>query len=769
MSETIEITGNQENNNNAKWKPFVGTEVDKLIKYKGFTDSQDKINNAGEKIIDETYQILEMCGNPNDQSIVETGLVLGYVQSGKTLSFTSLTAMARDNNFQIVIIIAGTSTSLSEQSYKRMLKDLQIDERRDRKWKILKNPENPNHRSSIQDSLEKWQDATLSREKCSTVLITVMKQTHRLQNLINVMRSLDLANVPTLIIDDESDQASLNTRARANAKAGDSVNEGDASTIYRRINNLREVFPHHTLLQYTATPQANLFINMWDRLSPNFIKLLTPGVGYTGGGTFFINNDNLVQQIPNNEIPTNQNQVVQIPESLLSALRIFFLGVVVGEINDDQFNRTMLIHPSRLTADHNDYFNWINDVIGSWTRLLESSDTEEKERIFQEFKISYNDLSLTVDNLPDFEGLREGNKLLHAIKYTRSMLVNASRGKTPQIPWRESYSWILVGGQAMDRGFTVEGLTVTYMPRSLATGQIDTTLQRARFFGYKGGYIGFCRVWLDSSNISAYIAIIEHEEDVRRRLLDYAKNNKHLNDWERQVVKNRMLRLTRPNIIFDGLDRDYFGSEWFSIRAPHDTDRLILENREIISEFISRNLHDFNQDSGHQERTSTQKHLQSELSISEVLEYLLSKLKFTKESDSQTFSSLQGVLASYSTDNPDEECLVYIMSSEKVGDEVLQSVRKRQLKSNDEVQQYFQGPNPAKKGVERGEIYPGDRNIKNTEKLTIQIHRLQLVDEDGNNILDENEKSIYEDVPSVTVWIPESIGKDIIRQPENTL
>ena len=769
MSETIEITGNQENNNNAKWKPFVGTEVDKLIKYKGFTDSQDKINNAGEKIIDETHQILEMCGNPNDKSIVETGLVLGYVQSGKTLSFTSLTAMARDNNFQIVIIIAGTSTSLSEQSYKRMLKDLQIDERRDRKWKILKNPENQNHRSSIQDSLEKWQDPTLSREKCSTVLITVMKQTHRLQNLINVMRSLDLANVPTLIIDDESDQASLNTRARANAKAGDSVNEGDASTIYRRINNLREVFPHHTLLQYTATPQANLFINMWDRLSPNFIKLLKPGAGYTGGSTFFINNDNLVQQIPNNEIPTNQNQVVQIPESLLSALRIFFLGVVVGEINDDQFNRTMLIHPSRLTADHNDYFNWINDVIGSWTRLLESSDTEEKERIFQEFKISYDDLSLTVENLPDFEDLREGNKLLHSIKYTRSMLVNASRGKTPQIPWRESYSWILVGGQAMDRGFTVEGLTVTYMPRSLATGQIDTTLQRARFFGYKGGYIGFCRVWLDSSNISAYIAIIEHEEDVRRRLLDYAKNNKHLNDWERQVVKNRMLRLTRPNIIFDGLDRDYFGSEWFSIRAPHDTDRLILENREIISEFISRNLHDFNQDSGHQERTSTQKHLQSELLISEVLEYLLSKLKFTKESDSQTFSSLQGVLASYSTDNPDEDCLVYIMSSEKVGDEVLQSVRKRQLKSNDEVQQYFQGPNPAKKDVERGEIYPGDRKIKNTEKLTIQIHRLQLVDEDGNNILDENEKSIYEDVPSITVWIPESIGKDIIRQPENTL
>lgn len=769
MSEQIEITGNQENNNNAKWQPFVGTETEKLIEYKGFVNSQGKIDDSGHKIIDETYRILEMCSNPNDNATAETGLVLGYVQSGKTLSFTTLTAMARDNNFQIVIIIAGTSTPLSEQSYKRMLKDLQIDERRDRKWKIIKNPKNQNHLNSIQDSLEKWEDPTLPRVKCSTVLITVMKQTHRLQNLINVMRNLDLSNVPTLIIDDESDQASLNTRARANARAGESVNEGDASTIYRRINSLREVFPHHTLLQYTATPQANLFINIWDRLSPNFIKLLTPGSGYTGGRTFFVEKDNLVQLIPNNEIPTNHNQVTQIPESLLSALRIFFLGVVIGEMIGDQFNRTMLVHPSRLTADHNDYFNWINDVVGSWTRLLESDDIDEKERLSQDFRLAYNDLSLTVDNLPDFEDLLDGNKLLHAIKYTRSMLVNASRGKTPQIPWRESYSWILVGGQAMDRGFTVEGLTVTYMPRSLATGQIDTTLQRARFFGYKGGYIGFCRVWLDSQNISAFEAIIEHEEDVRRRLIDYADNNRHLNDWERQVVKDRMLRLTRPNIIYDNLDRDYLGSEWFYIKAPHDTDRYIRENNVIINEFSNRNFHEFNIDSGHENRTSNQKHLYAKIPIKSTLENLLGKLKFTKESDSQTFSSLQGLLTSYSNENPDEECLVYIMSAEKVGDEILQPIRKRRLKANDEVQQYFQGPNPAKKGFERGEIYAGDRSIRDTEKLTIQIHKLQLVDENDNDILDTNGNIIYQDVPSITIWIPESIGKDIIRQPDNAL
>ncbi len=73
--------------------------------------------------------------------------------------------------------------------------------------------------------------------------------------------------------------------------------------------------------------------------------------------------------------------------------------------------------------------------------------------------------------------------------------------KTPSIRWNDFYSHILVGGQAMDRGFTVEGLTVTYMPRSLGTGQVDTTLQRARFFGYKGSYLGFCSVWLDQPTL----------------------------------------------------------------------------------------------------------------------------------------------------------------------------------------------------------------------------------------------------------------------------
>jgi hypothetical protein len=765
MSETVEITGAR-NTNNAKWQPYQGEEIDGLIKTKGFVDTTGNINATGERIIDETFRIMEMCGNPTTSISNDTGLVIGYVQSGKTLSFTSLAALANDNNYQIIIIIAGTSIPLSDQSFDRMKKDLRFETRFDRKWTIIKNPGTQEDGDTIQMKLEQWADSTFPKENCSTILLTVMKNGSRLRNLTDLLRTVNLNNVPTLIIDDEGDQASLNTRASANANEGTPVNEGEVSTIYRRINDLRNIFPNHTFLQYTATPQANLFINIMDRLSPNFIKLLTPGADYTGGNTLFIQNPNLVREIPALQIPTNHNPIHEPPESLLYSLKIFFLGVVAGEIKRDQRNRSMMVHPSRLTGAQNIFYNWIRNVCESWKRLLASEDEEDKRELLAEFKEAYNDLHLTVGNeLPSFEELTS-NRLIHTIKNTRIMEINASRGKTPPIRWSDFYSHILVGGQAMDRGFTVEGLTVTYMPRSLGTGQVDTTLQRGRFFGYKGSYLGFCRVWLDAPTITAFREIIEHEEDVRQRLEAFDVNNTPLDEWNREVVLNQILNLTRPNVIYNDLDRDYFGEEWFIVKAPHDTDNLIPQNKNVINDFIVGNQAHFAQDNGHAQRTEEQKHLLAELPLSACLTNLLNKLKFTRESDSQTFSSLRGVIAGYLQENPNENCLVYIMSG-KSTTPITQTIRQRRLNENgsNTIKQLFQGKNPKTGTV----IYPGDREIKNENLVSIQIHRLHLKDSEGNNIVDENGNTLYDDVPTIAIWFPENIGKDIIRQPDNTL
>lgn len=414
MTEIIEI---QNNNTNGEWQPFVGDETIELLRSKGFANADKTPNESGERVLNETYRIMQVCGNPNNPTNNETGIVIGYVQSGKTLSFTTLTALARDNNYQVVIVIAGVSTNLVNQSTQRLSNDLRLNTRFDRKWTLLQNPSRTQDAEIIETTLAQWADPTFPIDRCRTLLITVMKNTSHLNNLVNILQGQNLQGVPTLIIDDEGDQASLNTRARWAARQGidvENLSENQVSTIYRRITALRSIFPHHTFLQYTATPQANLFINIMDRLSPNFIKLLTPGLEYTGGIDFFRNNPNLIVEIPANEISTNNNQLFEIPESLKSALRIYFLGVVAGEINKDQRNRTMLVHPSRLQGDHSDFTNWIRNTCNSWQRLLSGNDDEDRRELLHEFQTSYYQLQQTVPNLQSFADLT-GTNLIHAI------------------------------------------------------------------------------------------------------------------------------------------------------------------------------------------------------------------------------------------------------------------------------------------------------------------------------------------------------------------
>lgn len=756
MSEVIEIL---DDSITSSWNPFIGDETMGLLSSNpNFVDPSRNLNQAGQRVLDETYRIMQVCGNPHSPENNETGIVIGYVQSGKTLSFTTLTALARDNNYRIVIIIAGTSTTLFEQSTNRLRKDLRLDIRYDRKWTLIPNPSEVQHQETILTALAQWSDPEFPKERCRTLLLTVMKQKNHLSNIAEVLEGLNLNGVPTLIIDDEGDQASLNTLARRAARQGidiEALTENDVSAIYRKITKLKALFPHHTFIQYTATPQANLFINIVDRLSPNFIKLLTPGEDYTGGVIFFREEPFLISEIPSSDLPTPNHPLQEPPASLLSALQIFFLGVVAGELMQDQRNRSMLVHPSRLRDDHNQYADWVRSICNSWRRILAGHDSSERHLLLADFKVAYDDLARTVNNLLPFETLSD-IKLIHAITYTPIVEVNTRLSATPHINWQDSYSWILVGGQSMDRGFTVEGLTVTYMPRNIGVGNVDTVQQRARFLGYKRGYLGYCRVYLDRVTIDTYNSIIEHEENVREQLEDFDINNKQLNSWDREVILDQMLNLTRANILYDNLDRDTFGDEWFRINAPHDTVELIESNKSILFEYL-RPIHTlFREDEGHVNRTQEQKHLVARLSLQDCLNNLLNRLKFTRESDSSSYSSLRGIFRRYLIDNPNEECLLYLMSARNLDD---WTRRIRRLNGNDEILQLFQGKQPTKDTPQFkiGDIYPGDSEIKNSDLISIQIHLLNLRGTDFN------------DVPTVAIWVPERAGADVVRQPDNRL
>ncbi len=387
------------------------------------------------------------CIPPQGPADSTTGLVLGYVQSGKTMSFTTVAALARDNGYPMVIVITGISNPLLDQSTRRLEQDLRLQD--NRKWRLFRNPK-VDDGQSIADVLAAWRDQRLADHRRKTVLITVLKSTTNLHNLNRVLQQLDLTSTPVLVIDDEADQAGLNTR----------VGQGAQSTTYQRLVTLRQNLPHHAYLQYTATPQAPLLINIIDVLSPRFAELLTPGEDYVGGETFFEQNPNLVRVIPAAEIPSRSNRLQHVPPSLLVALRLFFLGVAAGfALGHDQQrgrrNRSMLVHPSRETAGHGQFYHWITQVRQQWLDMLSlPMDDPERAAFIEAFQPEYQDLRATTPDLPDFDTLAE--ELKYSIRQTMLLEVNA-RPITPQPDWKDSYPWILVGGQAMDRGLYGRG------------------------------------------------------------------------------------------------------------------------------------------------------------------------------------------------------------------------------------------------------------------------------------------------------------------------
>jgi hypothetical protein len=713
------------------WAPQIGDETELLLE-------QFPPDNR-QSMRDEAVAVLSRCVPPTAPGGRETGLVVGYVQSGKTMSFTTVSALAQDNRYRMIIVITGTKTNLFRQSTERLLQDLRLPEI-GRKWKHFANP---NLRGtalrSIESALQRWEDESVPEADRQTVLITVMKNVTHLNNLIQLLSSLDVESVPMLVIDDEADQAGLNTM----------VKQGAESSTYQRLLSLRRSLPHHTFLQYTATPQAPLLINIIDALSPSFAEVLTPGQSYRGGQTFFEHQPaDLIRIIPDGQIPTNDNILTEPPESLLEAMRVFFLGVAAGmRPGASPRNRSMMVHPSVRTLQHEDFFRWVDAAMRRWQAILaEPEDEPDKQELTIEFTESYEDLAQTVPDLPAFEKLV--GLLPRAIRETVPIEVN-TRGnrRTPPVEWHQDYSHILVGGSSLERGYTVEGLTVTYMPRGRGVGNADTIQQRARWFGYKADYLGYCRVYLSAGTAQAYRAYTEHEDDIRNRLREHALTGRPLRDWKRAFLLDTALRPTRNNVL--GLDymQSVYSNRWFEPDAPHDSQDAVAENRQVVTQFISR--YEFAADTGDSRRQPHMKHsVVSSVPLRDAYENLLTKLRITRSTDSTPFTGLLLQLERYLENNPAATCTVYQMSPDKV--------RERSVNEDDEIRNLFQGAYPDTKG----EIYRGDRYVRADGELTIQIHNLRVLSAGERQIVSDN-------VPAIAVWVPSAMSSDWLVQNQN--
>jgi len=568
-STTVRPIDDQDQNSTTTWIPDLGGTELSIFHKKQERPNGRVAPEEMARVLSKSSGILSRCIDPSGRSPQQTtSLVVGKVQSGKTLSFTSLIALAHDNGFGLVVLLAGTKNILSTQSLARLESSLgDTSDTKATNWIFAVNPSSKTSSGTqFKNSLERWKRNKADPNARRVCVAVLLKEKTNLPNFADLLNQMNLTDVPTLIIDDEADQASLNTRAQQNLKKKTTL----TSKIYREILSVRSKLPRHSYVQYTATPQSTLLLAIADTLNPDTVFLLKPGSGYTGGETFFRENSPYLEIIPASDLLSQRGPAsTAAPESLVKAFAAFIYGSALELFRTHNKEvRSMMIHPSHENFYHREYERHATTLRDEWmmglsnvnVRTVIHQSLEDGRRIIQK--------TFSTEILPSVAQLEpQITKVLENLEVRE---VNFTPAGREEIKWNTSPFWCVVGGANLDRGFTVEGLTVTYMPRPLGgSGNADTMQQRARFFGYKGGYLQYCRVFLESGLKQAFDDYVTHENSLHTQLEKI--EGKSLNEWRRIFVLDRAMQLTRKNVI--GIETEQVVFEgWRSARHLHDAD-----------------------------------------------------------------------------------------------------------------------------------------------------------------------------------------------------
>ena len=529
-------------------------------------------SDAKDSIINEAADILGHCIKAGDKGNI-TNIAVGYIQSGKTLSFTTLTALAADNGYRMIIYLTGTKTNLQSQTAERLKSDLNLVF--SRTYKIYTDLKDKTLTNNINNFL-KLSDKIL--------LLPILKHYVHINTLAGILENCkdSLENKGVLIIDDEADQSSFNTHAKAFAKNNKKNKEDDYSKTYGSIIHLKRAVPNHSYIQYTATPQAAFLIDNMDILSPKYYTVLSPGKGYTGGKVFFKDRiSELIVNIPDSDVPTKSNVLTQMPESLKDALMEFLVSVAICVyIEKKQQFLSMMIHIDGTHEKNETYHKWTTFKIQSWLDIITSEDGDPgKSAIIESFNDAYNKITKYLNDAPSFSEVKK--YLKEVLIDTKLHLVQSNQEK--EIKWDSNTSHILVGADMLNRGFTIEKLSMTYMPRhAKGKSTADTIEQRCRFFGYKSSYIDICRVYLPIKSINDYVDYVDHEEALRISLKE-CKSIEEFTKNPKSMLIAKSLNPTRTNILSKELIRNQLRG-WKQLRTILCRD----ENKPIFQNFLSK-------------------------------------------------------------------------------------------------------------------------------------------------------------------------------------
>jgi hypothetical protein len=478
-------------------------------------------------IDDASSKIVGLLQPPGLGEFETRGLVLGHVQSGKTANFTAVISKAADVTYRLFIVLSGLHNTLRAQTQQRL--DAELVRLNPNSWVSLTDTEHDFGHLPLRA------DALITQEAHQRILAVVKKNSARLRRLRNWLRSANptvLRSCPVIVIDDEADQASLNA-----AKY-----EEERTKINELIVEILSILPKHAYIGYTATPFANVLVDPTqaeDLYPRDFIVDLPKPSRYFGPEKIFGRNPleyddqdepddglDMIRRVTDSEVPHLRPQKVADRESfepslvtsLERAIRYFWMATAARRTRGQGGEHSsMLIHTSMLTRVHDLFAPMVSDFRVSVLDHLSTDEARELSRFRDIWEDEIHRTRPDPDYGPtDFDALREH---LEAVVSDTLVCIENNRSLSRLDYSGEDRIRVVIGGNTLSRGLTLEGLVVSYFVRS--SGAYDTLLQMGRWFGYRDGYADLPRIWMTSELERHFRDLALVEEEIRRDIRRY--------------------------------------------------------------------------------------------------------------------------------------------------------------------------------------------------------------------------------------------------------
>jgi hypothetical protein len=504
-------------------------------------------------VLHSSSQILGLLSSPAVDKFGSRGLVLGYVQSGKTTNFISTIAQAADVGYRLIIVLSGVTNNLRKQTQERLESSLTGTNSQNWHWLT----------SADSDFNESNNAHMLLANSGLRVIAVVKKNNSRLKRLKKWLESAPVAvrqGLPVLIIDDEADQATVNSHKLINRQT--EINKTITSMLKE------ECLPKNAYLGYTATPFANILSDAKDQtqLFPrDFIYPLKRSAKYFGAEQLFgrdpidesdqeiVAGRNIIVPVSINDRnsmgtlidPNSQTVPSELPQSLKDAILWFVVATAARRVRSgtNRFS-TMLIHTSGRIPCHNDMKRYVSDYVSELR-------TQSVNKTLDLLKNCWNSRAADgwiegdspVLEWTNIEGI--ANTVLTDLK----IIVDNSKSEDRLVydftAEDKAKPYIVVGGNTLARGLTLEGLICSFFMRTSST--YDSLLQMGRWFGYRVGYEDLQRIWMQEDLILYFKDMALVEEEIRRQISDMAREGLEPSQVPVKIRDHRVLAITADN------------------------------------------------------------------------------------------------------------------------------------------------------------------------------------------------------------------------------